>query len=44
MKTLYESPTCSLLSVETLLPLCVSGFDVTTDDYIINDPENTIKW
>jgi len=44
MKTLYESPTCSLLSVETQLPLCVSGFEVTTDDYIINDPENTIKW
>lgn len=45
MKTHYESPTCSLLSVETLLPLCFSGLYVTTDNYLINDdPESEIKW
>ena len=43
MKTEYKTPTCDVLSVAILLPLCVSGFEVTTDDYI-NNTENEIKW
>lgn len=44
MKTEYKTPTCDVLSVEILLPLCGSVFEVTTDDYIIDDTKEEIKW
>ena len=44
METVYKTPTCDVLSVEILLPLCGSVFEVTTDDYIINDPKKDIDW
>ena len=44
MKTEYKTPTCDVLSVEILHTLCVSGFEVTTEDYIINNPDKEIDW
>ena len=44
MKTEYKAPSCNAFSEELKLPLCLSNYGVTTEDYIISGPEDEIKW